>query len=56
YVSHSKFLTGCVKDFCADMEWLVRPINFTKIANGRYHRDMSGAFNNMEGWINAQRN
>jgi hypothetical protein len=23
--------------FVADLEWLVRPKNFTKIANGRYH-------------------
>ncbi len=38
YVQESDFLTGRTKEaFVADLEWLVRPKNFTKIANGRYH-------------------
>lgn len=39
YVSQSLFLTGRTDtDFVADLEWLIRPNNFEKIANGRYHR------------------
>lgn len=39
YVSRSDFLTGKVKaDFMADLEWLIGPKNFSKIANGRYHK------------------
>ncbi len=56
YVSHSKWLTGQVKDWCADLEWLVRPTNFNKVLNGRYHRNMARIYNNMEGWIDAQQN
>jgi uncharacterized protein YdaU (DUF1376 family) len=38
YVHESDFLMGRTKEtFVADLEWLVRPKNFTKIANGRYH-------------------
>lgn len=38
YVHESDFLTGRTKEaFVADLEWLIRPKNFTKIANGRYH-------------------
>ena len=43
HVATSPFLTGKVssKDrttFLADLEWLVRPGNFAKIIEGRYHR------------------
>jgi hypothetical protein len=43
-VAASKFLTGKVpgKDgkppFVADLEWLTRPGNFAKVAEGKYHR------------------
>jgi len=38
YVQESDFLLGRTKEaFVADLEWLVRPKNFVKIANGRYH-------------------
>lgn len=38
YVHESDFLMGRTREaFVADLEWLVRPKNFTKIANGRYH-------------------
>lgn len=38
YVHESDFLMGRTKEaFVADLEWLIRPKNFTKIANGRYH-------------------
>ena len=44
YVAESKFLTGQVPGkngsppFRADIEWLTRPSNFTKIAEEKYHR------------------
>jgi hypothetical protein len=38
YVKISPFLMGKKSDFLADLEWLIRPRNFTKIANGRYHQ------------------
>jgi uncharacterized protein YdaU (DUF1376 family) len=42
HISRSKFLTGKVsgKDgraFAADLEWIVRPTNFVKIVEGKYH-------------------
>lgn len=44
YVHESDFLMGRTREaFTADLEWLVRPKNFTKIANGRYHRTGSAA-------------
>jgi len=38
YISQSDFLTGRRTDWKADLEWIVRPENFIKIINGRYHR------------------
>jgi len=43
YISESKFLTGNAepqsgrKTFIADLEWIVRPSNFVKIIEGKYH-------------------
>ena len=42
YVSKSRFLTGRLNDksgrqFVADLEWLVKPSNFAKIIEGKYH-------------------
>jgi hypothetical protein len=42
HISHSKFLTGRVnsKDgraFVADLEWILKPSNFAKIIEGKYH-------------------
>ncbi len=44
YVAESDFLTGKVppsngrsKPFMADLEWLMRPQNFAKVLEGRYH-------------------
>lgn len=43
YIKQSKFLTGGVpgrdqqQPFVADLEWLVRPTNFTKVIEGKYH-------------------
>lgn len=36
YIRASDFLMGRVNNFQADLGWLVRPNNFTKILNGRY--------------------
>jgi len=47
YIRKSKFLIGEKpgKDggppFCADLEWIVRPMNFAKITEGKYHRDLT---------------
>jgi hypothetical protein len=36
-VANSDFLCGRGRsDFCADLEWLLRPENFTKVIEGRY--------------------
>jgi hypothetical protein len=42
HVGKSKFLTGKVNDksgrtFVADLEWLIKPSNFAKIVEGKYH-------------------
>jgi DNA-binding IclR family transcriptional regulator len=42
YVAESDFLTGKVsapgrKPFCASLEWLLKPENFAKVREGRYH-------------------
>lgn len=45
YVAQSEFLTGrghqtSGRDpFVADLEWLIRPQNFPKVIEGKYHRD-----------------
>lgn len=45
YVGQSEFLTGrgqCASGrdpFVADLEWLVRPQNFAKVIEGKYHRE-----------------
>ena len=42
HIGHSKFLTGKInsKDgraFTADLEWILKPSNFAKIVEGKYH-------------------
>lgn len=42
YVAESPFLTGktSAKDrppFCATLEWLIRPANFARVHEGKYH-------------------
>lgn len=45
HVGKSKFLTGRApagkdrKPFLADLEWIIRPTNFAKIIENRYHGD-----------------
>lgn len=41
YVKKSDFLTGKKTDFRADLEWLIRPKNFPKVIEGRYHTTTS---------------
>jgi hypothetical protein len=39
YIKLSDFLMGKVKeDFQVDLEWIIRPKNFVKIVEGKYHR------------------
>jgi len=38
YVRGSDFLMGRKSEWQADLEWLIRPQNMTKVLNGRYHR------------------
>jgi uncharacterized protein YdaU (DUF1376 family) len=42
HISESKFLTGRINDksgraFTADLEWILKPSNFAKIIEGKYH-------------------
>jgi uncharacterized protein YdaU (DUF1376 family) len=42
HIGQSKFLTGRVNDksgrtFAADLEWILKPSNFAKIIEGKYH-------------------
>ena len=37
YCAESEFLTGRTNGFCADLEWLIRPNNFQKVNEGKYH-------------------
>jgi uncharacterized protein YdaU (DUF1376 family) len=42
HIATSKFLTGRVNDksgrsFAADLEWILKPSNFAKIVEGKYH-------------------
>lgn len=38
-VASSPFLIGKVKDWRADLDWLMKPTNFAKAAEGRYQRE-----------------
>jgi hypothetical protein len=42
HIGQSKFLTGKVnskdgRSFYADLEWILKPSNFAKIVEGKYH-------------------
>jgi uncharacterized protein YdaU (DUF1376 family) len=44
HIKGSKFLTGKTQQkdrppFLADLEWVIKPTNFAKIIEGKYHRD-----------------
>jgi hypothetical protein len=59
YVRESPFLMGGKTDFIADMEWIIRPTNMTKILNGRYHaRGSPGTqkFIGIKEWLERKRN
>lgn len=58
YIQNSDFLMGRTdKPFTADLEWLIRPKNFTKIANGRYHKGLGvehRAQPGIEAWLKSK--
>jgi hypothetical protein len=44
YVGQSKFLTGRASTkgdhpFIVELEWLVKPLNWAKVIEGKYHTD-----------------
>jgi hypothetical protein len=49
YVAQSRFLTGQAdcqpgrEPFVADLEWLIKPQNFAKVIEGKYHREEAAA-------------
>ncbi|MBN2251060.1 MAG: hypothetical protein JW724_03180 [Candidatus Altiarchaeota archaeon] len=49
YVRESQFLTGKEKDWTANLEWIVRPANMTKVLNGSYHKQKHGGIRE---WLN----
>lgn len=62
YISASNFLMGRVKDWSADLSWIIRPTNFAKIINGVYHKNINQKtnreikiFTTMEAWLDAKR-
>lgn len=60
YVSESDFLMGRVENFRADLEWLVRPKNFVKVIEGKYHRNganplVSKSTQGILGWAARER-
>ncbi|HTV77219.1 MAG TPA: hypothetical protein VMF03_03120 [Steroidobacteraceae bacterium] len=46
HVSESPFLMGQRTDFRADLPWLLRPENFAKTIEGKYHTGGKGQWNN----------
>lgn len=56
YVKESPFLLGQKTEFVADLEWIVRPKNMTKILNGRYHQDTkTKTQTSLEVWLEIHR-
>jgi hypothetical protein len=53
YIRESQYLTGKVKDWVADLEWLIRPKNMTKVLNGTYHKQKYGG---IRAWLNETEN
>jgi hypothetical protein len=53
YIRESKFLTGQEKEWVANLEWIVRPRNMTKILNGTYHKQKYGG---IRAWLNETEN
>ena len=52
WIRESDFLMGRTKqEFQCDLEWLIRKMNFAKIANGRYHRKQRGQFSGIDEWL-----
>jgi hypothetical protein len=53
YIRESQFLMGREKDWMANLEWIVRPKNMTKILNGSYHKQRHGG---IQAWLNQTEN
>jgi len=52
WIRESDWLMGRTKEeFQCDLEWLIRKMNFAKIANGRYHRKKRGKFAGIDEWL-----
>jgi len=52
WIRESDWLMGRTKEeFSCDLEWLIRKMNFAKIANGRYHRKKRGQFAGIDEWL-----
>ena len=52
WIRESDWLMGRTKEeFACDLEWLIRRMNFAKIANGRYHRKKRGQFAGIDEWL-----
>ena len=52
WIRESDWLMGRTKqEFQCDLEWLIRKMNFAKIANGRYHRKKRGQFAGIDEWL-----
>jgi uncharacterized protein YdaU (DUF1376 family) len=57
FVKASDFLMGKKTDFIADLEWIIRPRNRTKILNGRFHNRGSPELKKFAGileWLRVQ--
>ncbi len=57
FVKASDFLMGRKTDFIADLEWIIRPRNRTKILNGRFHNRGSPELKKFAGileWLRVQ--
>jgi len=45
FIRQSPFLMGQKNEFCATLEWVIRPSNMAKILNGNYHKNTNGKLN-----------
>lgn len=60
FIRASPFLMGEIRDFKADLIWIVREYNFAKILNGNYHHEKNGpklskatlkSIDNLRDWV-----
>ena len=53
-VADSDFLTGRVKDFVADLEWLLDPDHMARVLNGRYSSSNQGSLFSEAAWATTK--